>query len=403
MAKKTKAEIKNRIEELRKLDIGRMYLNDFFHTWKESDDEIAAVFEVAEILRGLRENNISTKVFDSGLGISVFRDNSTRTRFSFASACNLLGLEVQDLDEKTSQIAHGETVRETANMVSFMADVIGIRDDMYIGKGHTYMKTVAEAVQDGYDQGVLEQRPTLVNLQCDIDHPTQSMADMLSVINYFGGVENLKGKKVAMTWAYSPSYGKPLSVPQGIIGLFTRFGMDVVLAHPEGYNVMPEIEEVAAENAKASGGSYKRVTSMEEAFEGADIVYPKSWAPFAVMEERTKLVGEGRFDELKALEKRCLENNAKFKDWTCTEELMKKTKDGKALYMHCLPADITGVSCKEGEVEASVFDRYLVPLYKEASYKPYVIAAMIMLAKFKDPASILEKLLDSDKDRILEA
>ncbi|MBO5770679.1 MAG: knotted carbamoyltransferase YgeW [Spirochaetales bacterium] len=403
MAKKTKAEIRDRIAGLRKLDISRMYLNDFFHTWKESDDEIAAVFEVAEILRGLRENNISTKVFDSGLGISVFRDNSTRTRFSFASACNLLGLEVQDLDEKTSQIAHGETVRETANMVSFMADVIGIRDDMYIGKGYTYMKTVAEAVQDGFDQGVLEQRPTLVNLQCDIDHPTQSMADMLSVINYFGGVENLKGKKVAMTWAYSPSYGKPLSVPQGIIGLFTRFGMDVVLAHPEGYNVMPEIEEVAAANAAASGGSYKRVTSMEEAFEGADIVYPKSWAPFAVMEERTQLVGEGRFDELKALEKRCLENNAKFKDWTCTEELMKKTKDGKALYMHCLPADITGVSCKEGEVEASVFDRYLVPLYKEASYKPYVIAAMIMLAKFKDPAEILEKLLNADKDRILEA
>ncbi len=399
---KTKSEIKNRIEDLRKLDISNMYLNDFFHTWKESDDEIAAVFEVAEILRGMRENNISTKVFDSGLGISVFRDNSTRTRFSFASACNLLGLEVQDLDEKLSQIAHGETVRETANMISFMADVIGIRDDMYIGKGHTYMKTVSEAVQEGFRDGVLEQRPTLVNLQCDIDHPTQSMADLLSVINYFGGVENLKGKKVAMTWAYSPSYGKPLSVPQGIIGLFTRFGMDVVLAHPEGYNVMSEVEEVAKENAKKSGGSYKRVNSMEEAFKDADIVYPKSWAPFAVMEERTKLVEEGKFDDLKALEKRCLENNAKFKNWTCTEELMKTTKDGKALYMHCLPADITGVSCKEGEVEASVFDRYLVPLYKEASYKPYVIAAMIVLAKFKDPASILEKLLDADKERVME-
>lgn len=399
---KTKSEIKKRIEDLRKLDISKMYLNDFFHTWKESDDEIAAVFEVAEILRGLRENNISTKVFDSGLGISVFRDNSTRTRFSFASACNLLGLEVQDLDEKLSQIAHGETVRETSNMISFMADVIGIRDDMYIGKGHTYMKTVSEAVQEGYRDGVLEQRPTLVNLQCDIDHPTQTMADLLSVINYFGGVENLKGKKVAMTWAYSPSYGKPLSVPQGIIGLFTRFGMDVVLAHPEGYNVMSDVEEVAKENAKKSGGSYKRVNSMEEAFKDADIVYSKSWAPFAVMEERTKLVEEGKFDDLKALEKRCLENNAKFKNWTCTEELMKTTKDGKALYMHCLPADITGVSCKEGEVEASVFDRYLVPLYKEASYKPYVIAAMIVLAKFKDPASILEKLLDADKNRILE-
>ncbi len=400
MAKKTKAEIKKRIEDLKKLDFGSMYMNDFFHTWKESDDEIAAVFEVAEILRGLRENNISTRVFDSGLGISVFRDNSTRTRFSFASACNLLGLEVQDLDEKLSQIAHGETVRETANMISFMADVIGIRDDMYIGKGHTYMKTVSEAVQEGYKDGVLEQRPTLVNLQCDIDHPTQSMADMLSVINYFGGVENLKGKKVAMTWAYSPSYGKPLSVPQGIIGLFTRFGMDVVLAHPEGYNVMSDVEEIAKENAKKSGGSYKRVNSMEEAFKDADIVYPKSWAPFAVMEERTKLVEEGKFDELKELEKRCLANNAKFKNWTCTEELMKTTKDGKALYMHCLPADITGVSCKEGEVDASVFDRYLVPLYKEASYKPYIIAAMIVLAKFKDPASLLEKLLEKDKKRI---
>lgn len=398
--KKSKAEIQSMISTLKGLKTDNMYLNDFFHTWKETDDEISAVFEVAEILRAMRENNISTKVFDSGLGISVFRDNSTRTRFSFASACNLLGLEVQDLDEKVSQIAHGETVRETANMVSFMADVIGIRDDMYIGKGHTYMKTVSEAVQEGYNDGVLEQRPTLVNLQCDIDHPTQSMADMLHVINYFGGVENLKGKKIAMTWAYSPSYGKPLSVPQGIIGLFSRFGMDVVLAYPEGYDIMDDVVEVAKKNAEASGGSFKKVNSMEEAFKDADIVYPKSWAPFAVMEERTKLVGECKFDELKELEKRCLENNAKFKNWTCTEELMKTTKDGKALYMHCLPADISGLSCKEGEVEQSVFDRYLVPLYKEASYKPYIIAAMIFLAKFKDPSAKLEELLEDAKPRI---
>ena len=397
---KTKSDIEALISKLKSLKTENMYLDDFFHTWKKSDDEIDAVFTVAEILRGMRENNISSKVFDSGLGISIFRDNSTRTRFSFASACNLLGLEVQDLDEKLSQIAHGETVRETANMVSFMADVIGIRDDMYIGKGHTYMKTVSEAVQEGYKDGVLEQRPTLVNLQCDIDHPTQAMADMLHVINHFGGVENLKGKKIAMTWAYSPSYGKPLSVPQGIIGLFTRFGMDVVLAHPEGYDVMSDVEDVAAENAKKSGGSYKKVSSMEEAFKDADIVYPKSWAPYAVMEERTKLVEEGKFDELKELEKRCLANNAKFKNWTCSEDLMKTTKDGKALYMHCLPADITGVSCKEGEVDASVFDRYLVPLYKEASYKPYIIAAMIFLSKFKDPSAKLAELLEEGKKRV---
>ena len=397
---KTKSDIEALINQLEALNTENMYLDDFFHTWKKSDDEISAVFTVAEILRGMRENNISSKVFDSGLGISIFRDNSTRTRFSFASACNLLGLEVQDLDEKLSQIAHGETVRETANMVSFMADVIGIRDDMYIGKGHTYMKTVSEAVQEGYKDGVLEQRPTIVNLQCDIDHPTQAMADMLHVINHFGGVENLKGKKIAMTWAYSPSYGKPLSVPQGIIGLFTRFGMDVVLAHPEGYDVMSDVEDVARKNAEKSGGSYKKVSSMEEAFKDADIVYPKSWAPYAVMEERTKLVEEGKFDELKDLEKRCLENNAKFKNWKCSEELMKTTKDGKALYMHCLPADITGVSCKEGEVDASVFDRYLVPLYKEASYKPYIIAAMIFLSKFKEPGAKLTELLNDARKRV---
>jgi ornithine carbamoyltransferase len=139
---------------------------------------------------------------------------------------------------------------------------------------------------------------------------------------------------------------------------------------------------------------------MEEAFQDADIVYPKSWAPFAVMEERTQLVGDGKFDELKDLEKRCLLNNAKHKDWECTEELMKKTKDGKALYMHCLPADITSVSCKEGEVEASVFDRYRVPLYKEASYKPYIIAAMIFLAKFQNPSAKLNELLEAAKKRI---
>ncbi len=397
---KDTANIKKMIEDLKRLKTQDMYLNDFFHTWKESDDEIAATFAVAEILRAMRENNISPKVFESGLGISIFRDNSTRTRFSFASACNMLGLEVQDLDEESSQIAHGETVRETANMVSFMADVIGIRDDMYIGKGHAYMQEVADAVQEGYDDGVLEQRPTVINLQCDIDHPTQSMADMLHLINHFGGVENLKGKKLAMTWAYSPSYGKPLSVPQGIIGLFTRFGMDVVLAHPEGYNVMSEVEDVAKENAKKSGGSYSRVNSMEEAFKDADIVYPKSWAPFAVMEERTQMVSEGRFDALKELEERCLLNNKKFKDWECTEELMAKTKEGKALYMHCLPADITDVSCKEGEVAASVFERYRIPLYKEASYKPYIIAAMIFLAKFKNPTEKLTEILNAARKRV---
>ena len=188
-------------------------------------------------------------------------------------------------------------------------------------------------------------------------------------------------------------------MPQGIIGLMTRFGMDVVLAHPEGYEVMPEVEEVAKANAEKSGGTFVKTNSMAEAFKDADIVYPKSWAPFAAMEERTDLYAKGDSDGIKALEKRLLAQNADHKDWCCTEELMATTKDGKALYMHCLPADINGVSCVDGEVEATVFDRYRDPLYKEASFKPYIIAAMIFLAKCKDAQGTLKALEERAQKR----
>lgn len=388
------------LKKLDGLDCKNLYNEDFLWTWDKTQDELEAIFTVADALRDLRENNISSKIFDSGLGISLFRDNSTRTRFSYASACNLLGLEVQDLDEGKSQIAHGETVRETSNMIAFMADVIGIRDDMYIGKGHTYMKNVSDYVKEGNEDGILEQRPTIVNLQCDVDHPTQAMADMLHIIHEFGGVENLKGKKIAMTWAYSPSYGKPLSVPQGIIGLMTRFGMEVTLAHPEGYEVMGEVEEIAMKHAQQYGGKFTKTNDMAEAFKDADIVYPKSWAPFKAMEERTELYGNGDSEGIKELEKKLLAQNAQHKDWACTEEMMKLTKEGKALYMHCLPADITGVSCAEGEVDGTVFDRYRIPLYKEAGFKPYIIASMIFMQKVKNPVETLTKLAEEGKARL---
>ena len=138
---------------------------------------------------------------------------------------------------------------------------------------------------------------------------------------------------------------------------------------------------------------------MKEAFKDADIVYPKSWAPFKAMEERTKLYSAGDQKGIDELEQRLLAQNAEHKDWACTEEMMSLTKDGKALYLHCLPADITGLSCEEGEVDNSVFDRYLVPLYKQASYKPYIIAAMIFMSKVKDPVNTLMALDAADDKR----
>ena len=353
-------------------------------------------------MKKLYEDNVSLRLFDTGLAISNFRDNSTRTRFSFASASNLLGLAVQDLDESKSQIAHGETVRETANMISFLTQVIGIRDDMYLGAGHTYQVEVAKALDDGFAQGVLPQRPGIVNLQCDIDHPTQCMADLCWLKEHFGSLENLRGKKIAMTWAYSPSYGKPLSVPQGVIGLMTRFGMNVSLAHPEGYTLIPEVVELAAKQAKASGGSFTQVSTMEEAFADADIVYPKSWAPYEVMGIRTKLLRAGDKDGLRELEKKCLANNAKYKNWECDEAKMKLTKGGKALYMHCLPADITDVSCPAGEVAASVFERYRIPTYKEAAYKPFIIAAMILTNRMPDAVATLADLMSGAERRVID-
>jgi knotted carbamoyltransferase YgeW len=378
-----------------------LYQKDFLLTWEKSYGDLETILLVADALKFLRDNNISARCFDSGLAISQFRDNSTRTRFSFASASNLLGLGVQDLDEGKSQIAHGETVRETSAMISFLSDIIGIRDDMYLGAGNTYMREVGAALDEAFADGVLPQRPGIVNLQCDIDHPTQSMADLLHLKTVFGSLENLKGKKIAMTWAYSPSYGKPLSVPQAIIGLMTRLGMQVDLAYPEGYGLIPEVVEQAAKQAKESEGSFRIVNSMDEAFKDADIVYPKSWAPFQVMQRRTDLLRAGDHEGLKGLEKECLANNARFKDWECTEEKMKLTKDGEALYMHCLPADISGVSCKQGEVEASVFERYRVPLYKQAGFKPYIIASMMLTNRFENPAEVLRRLSTERKPRAI--
>ncbi|HOK40983.1 MAG TPA: knotted carbamoyltransferase YgeW [bacterium] len=376
------------IAKLEKLNFN-LYGQDFLLTYEKSFDDIQAVLKLAEILRTFYRNNISTRVFQTGIAIAQFRDKSTRTRFSFASATNFLGLALQEFDETKSQVSHGETIRETSNMISFLSEVIGIRDDMFIGKGHTYMLEVAAALDEGFREGVLPNRTSIINLQCDIDHPTQTLADLLHIKNKFF---DLRGKKIAVSWAYSPSYGKPLSVPQGLITLLSRFGMNISLAYPEGYDLLPETVKIAKEFTEKSGGTFEIVHSMEEAFKNADIVYPKSWAPFEVMKKRTQLYEKNDTKGIEELEKEALANNAKFKDWECNERMMKLTKKGEALYMHCLPADISGVSCKEGEVSAEVFEKYRIQTYFEARYKPYIIAAMIILTRFRDPISLVDYL-----------
>ncbi len=389
--------LSEKIAALEKLNTS-MFGKDFLLTWEKSMDDIKATMITAEIIKEMHKQGISTKIFDSGLGVSIFRDNSTRTRFSFASACNALGLTVQDLDENKSQIAHGETVRETANMISFMADVIGIRDDIFIHEGDRYQREVSDAVKFGNEEGILHQRPNVISLQSDIDHPTQSMSDLCKIKDYFGSLENLKGKKLVMSWAYSPSYGKPLSVAQGMIGLMSRFGMNITLAHPEGYDLLPDVLDTCKKQSAETGGTFEVVHNMADAMKDADVVCPKSWASFSVMERRRDLLHAGDQTGLKSLEQECLAENKKYIDWEYDAKMEALTND--ALYMHPLPADITGLSCKEGEVTKEIFDKNLKDTYHQASFKPVVIAAMILLAKSKNPVTTLKKLVNANKNRV---
>ena len=287
----------------------------------------------------------------------------------------------------------GEYVGVDMDLLAAIAEDQGFKYDLqYLG-----FDAAVQALESGQADGVIAGMSITPERQkkFDFSDPYFDSGVVMGIAesnNDIKSYEDLKGKKVAMTWAYSPSYGKPLSVPQGVIGLMSRFGMEVSLAYPEGYEVMDDVVELAKRQSAESGGSLTISHDMKEAFRDADIVYPKSWAPFKAMEERTELYGNGDLEGIKALERRLLAQNANHKDWECTEEMMKLTKGGKALYLHCLPADITGVSCEAGEVAASVFDRYRDPLYKQASFKPYIIAAMIFLAKVKDPAAKLLEL-----------
>ena len=188
---------------------------------------------------------------------------------------------------------------------------------------------------------------------------------------------------MAVTWAYSPSYAKPLSVPQGLIMLMTRYGMNVRLAHPPGYDLMPQSIVSAYASSAQSGGSFEQVRTMDEAFDGADIVYPKSWGPYDLMLERAGAGGE----QMKDIERRALQRNRAHMSWICDERRMSMTND--ALYMHCLPADIGA------EVSAGVLERFRFSLAREANKKLYVIMALLAAAKVPN---VNDVILSAAKD-----
>ena len=213
----------------------------------------------------------------------------------------------------------------------------------------------------------------VINMQCDVDHPTQTLADLLTIQENFG--DNLSGLKIAISWAYSPSYAKPLSVPQGLITLMTRFGMHVSLAHPPGYTLIERTLATAVENAAESGGDFNVVEDMDEAFEDADIVYPKSWEIYDQMLARQNAQTRNEIEEN---QQACLAQNAKHKNWICDERRMKLTKP-TAIYMHCLPAD------RGFEVTDGVIDGKQSIVFQEAENRLHTAKAIMACTMRKRP------------------
>lgn len=367
-----------------------LFGKNFLKTWDMTDEDIKAVANAACALKSLRDNNVSPKIFDSGIAVSMFSKKDTGMALAFASGSDLLGLTIIDMDKKLGN----NNLNETAGMASYMADALGVCESDFVEKSSRYIKRIADSVKDAQKNGVIANKPCVINLGSDEDTPVQTIADFQYMAEQFGGIENLKGKKIAITWAYSPDGTRSLALPQGMLSLATRFGMDVVLAAPEGMDLMPGVYETAEKNAEISGGKFTKTTSMEEAVADAEIILPINWAPFSFLEKRTELSAANLGTFIDLLEHELRENNKEFIDWEITEEMMEKTKDGKALILHDFPADITDINCIRGEMTAQVYNANLQSLLKEAGMRPYVIAAMIILAKSEDPKAAFETIAE---------
>ena len=327
---------------------------DYIETQDLSRDELDLLLDAATELKEKYHRGEPTLLLPNQTAFLLFFDKSTRTRNAFEAGMTQLGGHAHFLDADVTQISHGETPSDTGRILASMGHGICIRHDLVLGEGNRYMREMAEAVD-----------VPIINMQCDVDHPTQTLADLQTIREQFG--HDLSGLKVAVSWAYAPSYAKPLSVPQGLITLMTRFGMHVSLAHPPGYNLIDRTVGAAHGNAEASGGKFEIVDDMDAAFADADIVYPKSWGVYDLMLARQDAKTQAEIDEN---QRACLAKNDQFKDWICDERRMGLAKKS-AVYMHCLPAD------RGSEVTDAVIDGPQSIVFQEAENRLHTAKAIM--------------------------
>ena len=322
---------------------GHMKGRDWLMTQDWSDDEIELALDTADSLKDEFRTGVPTLHLPHKSAFLIFFDKSTRTRNSFEAGMTQLGGHAHFIDSETSQIAHGESPKDMGTILSTYGHGIMIRHDLVPGEGQSYMRDVAQHASI-----------PVINMQCDVDHPCQTLADLMTIREEFG--KDLKDLKIAVSWAYAPSYVKPMSVPQGLIMLMTRFGMNVTLAHPPEYTLMDEPMQLAHDNATRSGGTFEVVDNMDDAFADADIVYPKSWgveALFSKPEEAMQVAQQ-------------------YRHWICDEAMMARAKE-RAIYMHCLPAD------RNYEVTDAVIDGPQSRVYPEAENRLHTAKALMAL------------------------
>jgi ornithine carbamoyltransferase len=326
------------------LEPGALANKDFISTADWSIEELGAALDAAaELKKSFKEGRPHRLLEDKTL-FMIFLDLSTRTRNAFEAGMTQLGGHAHFIDANTSQIAHGESPRDMGIILSSYGHGIAIRHDKVPGEGNAYMRTVAEHAS-----------APVINLQCDEDHPTQQLADLMTIEEVFG-TRDLSGMKVCVSWAFAPSYAKPMSVPQGLALLLPRFGAELVIARPPEYRLMPHVMERAHALAAAGGGSIVEVEDMEEGFAGAQVVYPKSWGA----------------EHLFGKEQEALDLNRRYERWICDDDRMKLAASD-AIYMHCLPAD------RGNEVTDSVIDGPQSVVFQEAENRLHSGKAVLAL------------------------
>ena len=307
-----------------------------------SKEEVETVMDVAFDLKRKRALNEPHPYLRDKVLAMLFFFSSTRTRGSFEAGMAQLGGHAAFIESKTTQIAHGDTPKEIGEIFGRYFDGIAIRHCDW-GLGNQYLNDVAKY-----------SRTPILNMQCDIYHPFQCLADLMTIWEKKG--RDLRKRKMVVSWAYAESYSKPISVPQSLILQMPRFGMDVVLAHPPEFRLMPEIMDMAKAEAKKAGVGFDVVEDMGEAFKDADIVYAKSWGP---------LVHTADAKEGEAITK-------KYSSWITDEKKMKLAKED-AIYMHPLPAD------RNVEVTDGVLDGAQSVVYDEAENRLHAQKAVMAL------------------------